>query len=349
MLMCAGCGGAAPAPSAPLSALAAKPSAGQARADTGQKAEQSQVKVAFGTVSGGVTFVSVGAAEGLFSPYGLTVMPFYAQGPAAMAALVSGEAQFSMSEAVAAFAGISGGARAKMIGAWDRVNPYAIAARSTINTPADLKGKTIMIGKAGDPADVSARLGLRSVSLTLGTDVQAIEGGNTPQRIAALSSGQVDAAIVDADNFTSVTRGDRNMHILVNMKEKRIPWLTSATVVTDDYARANPNTVFAYMRGLIAATRFYADDVNKQESLKVLAKDLKANPSDPVVESNYDAYRKRLFVDPTPDAASAQIILDALKSIEPARYASVMPDQVIDPSWGQALRASGYLQSMGIN
>lgn len=248
MVGCAGCAsGAVPAAGSANGSLRGSVAGAPATDDSGQKAERDHVNVAFGTVSGGLAFLSVAVAEGLFKPYGLTVSPTYAQGLASMTSLLAGESQFAMTEAVGTFTSVTGGAHVKLIGAWDRFNPYGIAVRSNIGSAADLKSKSIMIGKVGDPSDVSARLGLKSLGLTLGTDVQAVEGGNTPQRIAALSSGQVAAAIVDADNFSNVTKNDPNVKLLVSLKDQKIPWLTSSTVVADEFAKANPGTVFAFM------------------------------------------------------------------------------------------------------
>jgi len=80
--------------------------------------------------------------------------------------------------------------------------------------------------------------------------------------------------------------------------------------------------------------------------LAILGRYLKAKPDDPAVESNYSFYHNRLAHDPYPDKDGADTALDALKSIDPARYANVSSDAILDGSFMTTIRNSGFLKTV---
>jgi NitT/TauT family transport system substrate-binding protein len=330
-LLLAGCGGVIASPNA----APAKPSAAP---------ERSEVSSAYGTTSGSSAPLWIAADKGFFKKYGLTVNVTYAASNAVTTGLISGEVQIGHGDGPSALGAYVSGANLKVIATMNKSNPYAIVARPDIKVPADLKGKSLALAKPGDTSDISARIALKPYGVQVGTDVTALSVGNSAPRLAALLSGQVAAAILsEAFVDQAVAQG---MHVLVSLEQAKIPYIAAAIEVMDSFGKSSPNTVVAYLKGIIEGEKFYSDEANKSEVLAILGRYLKAKPDDPAVESNYSFYHNRLAHDPYPDKDGADTALDALKSIDPARYANVSSDAILDGSFMTTIRNSGFLKTV---
>jgi NitT/TauT family transport system substrate-binding protein len=318
VILLAACGGTAA--NAPASAAAIG------------KPETAHIKMVYATASGEDTFVTLAASNGFFQKYGLTADVQYAQSSTAMAALTSGEAQMAMSDGVSAVEGIAAGTPYKIIAYFDKTSPYMIASLPAVASFADVKGKTVAIGKVGDTSDVSMRIGIKSSGLTPGKDFNVLQVGNSPARWAALSSKQVAAAILDEDAYRKQAEAE-GMHVLASLHGENLPYVASALLLTSSFAKDNPNTVLATLRGLIDATAYMADPKNRADVMAVMGKQLRTNPDETRLAAIYDAYHSRPAKNPYPDKAGMETILAALKGEDATRYGSITSDQVIDGSF----------------
>lgn len=337
--------GAPAAPAAPTPALPARAvPTPQPAAPTAQPPERAQLRVTYGSVSGSMTPLWLAVDQGLFQKYGLSVDVDYAESNAGVAAVVSGESQVNVNEGVSVIRAIAAGAPLKIVAYFNKRNPYAVVARPEIATPADLRGKTIALLRPGDTTDVSARIGLKPYGLRLGEDVQPLQVGNSPTRLSALLTGQVAAALL-AEAFVdqAVAQG---MRVLISLEKEDRPYLSTVVLMPTEFGRANPNTVQAFLKTMIEATKFYADPANRAEVLPLMARQLKLDPSDPTVADAYEYFHVRLRHDPTPDRDGAEAILDALRGIDPAVYQTLTVDDVFDSSYMNTLVASGFVQAV---
>lgn len=301
------------------------------------KPEKDHIKLVYATASGEQTFLQLASDKGLFQKYGVTVQIDYAQGNTGIASMTSGEAQMDMADGVTAIEGQVAGDALKVIAVFDKESPYMLAAQSDINSVADLKGKAVAVGKIGDTSDVSMRIGIKDSGLIAGKDFTILQVGNSPARWAALSSKQVPAALLDSDAYTKLAQ-DAGMHILVDLHKQRLPYVASALVLKESFAKDNPNTVLATLRGLMDGVAYFADEKNKPEVMPVMAKLLRADANDAQLAQIYDAYHNRPAADPTPNRDGVDAVIKALKDIDPQRYGSVTSDQVTDSSFMAKLR-----------
>lgn len=69
-------------------------------------------------------------------------------------------------------------------------------ARDPVRTWGDLRGRTVAIGGHGTLSDVLTRYVLRRRGLDPARDVQLLQVGSSPGRLAALRAGRVDAALL---------------------------------------------------------------------------------------------------------------------------------------------------------
>jgi len=300
--------------------------------------ERDHVRFVYGSTAGVHAPLPIAVAQNLFQKYGLTATAEFAESNTGIAALISGDAQLDLGDGVTTVQAIASGSPLKIVAYIDKENPYAIVGRPDISSPSDLKGKTVAIGKVGDTSDISLRVGLTPYGVTVGQDVNVLQVGNSPSRWAALVSGQVAASILDESTFKQQALS-QGMHILVSLRDQRIPYANASLVVTESFAKENPKTVTAALKGLVDGTRFFADENNRAASMAVVAKDLKLGPDDPQVAAAYESFHTHLSTDAFPDKAGVETILQALTAIDPARYGSISSDKVIDASFATALRS----------
>jgi NitT/TauT family transport system substrate-binding protein len=362
-LVAAGCGGGqasrpaapavAPAATAALPAGAAATSASapagaaapaSAAPQTFPKPERDEVKIIYGSVTGSMTPLWLAEEKGLFERQGLHVDVQHAESTVGVAAIVAGDAHININEGVTVTRAVAGGVPLRIIAYFNKMNPYAVVARPEIRTPADLRGKAIALLRPADTTDISARMALKPYGIVVGEDVQPLQSGNSPSRLATLLTGQVAAALLsEAFVDRAVAEG---MHLLVSLEKEKLPYISTGTIIRDEFGKANPNTVMAFLRAMIEGTRMFNDPANREEVLPVMAKQIKRDPTDPAVLEAYDFYYDRLAKNPYPDREGAETLLDALRSIDPALYGSMTPEQILDPSYMSAIQASGFIDQV---
>jgi len=315
------CGGTAAPAASPSSGLAAP--------------EINHIKITYATLAGTEAFARVAADKGLFQKYGLTADVSYAETTTSIASLTSGEVQFSINGGPDIMPAIASGAHLKLLATLHKANPYAIVTRPDITQTDDLRGKTVAIAKLGDTSDVALRMGLKVIGLQANKDVKLLQVGGSPARLAALTSQQVQGAILDT-GFRKLAEG-QGLHVLFDMAQ--IPFAGVAVSAQESFIKANPNTTLAALQGLLDGLKYFTDEKNKPEMLAAIAKDAKLDPNDPQLTEVWDSVRAR-GVDAYPDKQGVQSIVDAEKDIDPGHYGSLTADAIIDPSFAAKLRAS---------
>jgi ABC-type nitrate/sulfonate/bicarbonate transport system substrate-binding protein len=180
-------------------------------------------------------------------------------------------------------------------------------------------------------------MALKPYGLDATKDLKLLQVGNSPDRWAALSSHQVQAAIIDEDSFVKQAES-QGFKVLISLK--KTPYAATVLAAQDAFLKQNPNTTLAALRGLSDSVRFFNDDRNKADVMAVIGRELRLPVSDPQVEASWEAIHARLDPDPYPDKQGVQVVLDALKDVDAGRYSALTADQLIDASFAEKLRAS---------
>lgn len=322
------------------SSPAASPASARSTASTGENLPH--VTILYGTLTGAFAFVRMAADNGFLQQNGVAGDVEYVESATSIGALVSGQVQFILGGMPDMMQAVVGGAPLKMIAYNNPVNPYSIVSVADVKQVSDLKGKTVAIAKRGDTTEISLRMALQGTGIDVDKDINMLEVGNSPARWAALTSHQVDAAVEDQAVYGSQAQA-QGLNILVNLNERHIPYTSGGVVVNDTWAKANPSTVLATLKGLIQAGRYYEDPQNRDASMAIIAQDLNASPDDPAVAQAYEAEHQLLPMG-FPSRATAVSILQALQQIDPSRFSAMAPDQFIDASYMTTLRDQGFLQ-----
>jgi ABC-type nitrate/sulfonate/bicarbonate transport system substrate-binding protein len=176
---------------------------------------------------------------------------------------------------------------------------------SPINTPADVKGKTVAISTTGSLTEwLTKRL---SVHEGWGPDgIKAIALGAGAAMNGALFTHQIDAMMT----------GTENSYLLVYKKQARVvtgmesfapDFMTHVLFARKDLIASNPDAVKRFLQGFFASIRFAK--ANREETIRVLAPILNEPPE--VLGLIYDHEKSILIDDGHIDPKAVEVIKDS--------------------------------------
>jgi len=162
---------------------------------------------------------------------------------------------------------------------------HVLVAKPEVKSLVDLRRKVIGFAGYGDSTEFMLRAMLRQAGLELEKDVQAFQVSGSGQRLQALLTGKLDAAIVPPPfNFEAESKGFVRLITAADVFETSV----SGLAVHVDTLRDKPAQVKRMLRALLKAQNFIRS--NKPESVRVIAEWLKLEPR--IAQASYDIYVK---------------------------------------------------------
>src|SRR5262249_25339837 len=140
--------------------------------------------------------IYVAEAKGLFKDEGLENETIVIGGPAAIAALVSGNVDFSGAGGSGLRAAAKGAELKAIFYQTEKVTWYFVVHPS-IKSVADLKGKKVAVGLIGDSEDRFSTMFVENNGLSAKDITRIPMGTSSGARIAAIKSGSLQAAVLD--------------------------------------------------------------------------------------------------------------------------------------------------------
>lgn len=204
-----------------------------------------------------LNYLSIFTAEarGFFKDEGLENETIVIGGPAGIAALISGDLDFSGAGGSGLRAAIKGAPLKAILYQTEKPTWYLVVHPS-ITQVADLKGKRIGVALIGDSEDRFITLFIERHGLTA-KDVTRISLGTAPgDKILAMKSGGVSAVVLDpAATVVAEKEGLRNFAYLGDI----FPLPFQGYVTTDRKIAENPAQVKRWARAMIRALLFLRD------------------------------------------------------------------------------------------
>jgi ABC-type nitrate/sulfonate/bicarbonate transport system substrate-binding protein len=185
---------------------------------------------------------------------------------------------------------------------------------------------------------IASQVALRKLGLNPDKDVTMLQVGGSPQRLAALQSGAVQAAALD---FMSGLRLSKLGYTVLSQVSLNYPYLGLET--PGRFLRENPAAVEAFLKAFVEATARFKR--NRNEGIKALARYMKSNETD-VLNKAYDFISTEFYAENLePDSKSFQELLDELSEREPlAKKATIA--QVFDLTIMHKLEKEGFFKSV---
>jgi NitT/TauT family transport system substrate-binding protein len=292
-------------------------------------------------VSGSQAVAWVTKEAGYFERNGVDVDLVYLAGsPTAAAALVGGRVEFVQMAGPAVVAADAQGAHLVMVMGFVNQPLFVMMTTPDIQSPEQLKGKTVAVTKAGSSDDFMLREALAHWGLKPDIDVKITGVGSVTAQIAAMDKRLVQGIVVDPPN--DLLAQQAGARLLARVSDLGIAYQAAGLVTTREYIRSHADVVARVVRAMTEGV--HRIKINRAFSEEVMAKYLR-NSNPLVVDASYSAYVDVFQRVPVPSRAGlAEILKEGLNSglIKNPVDVSTM----LDTSFVDKLQASGFIQQL---
>jgi NitT/TauT family transport system substrate-binding protein len=278
--------------------------------------------------------------SGIFRKNGLDVQIVYFRGGTITTmALIARETPISQVSGPPILSAGLKGADAAMIAGGNVVAEYWLMSKPEIKTAEQLKGGSVAISTFGGLADSMARIALQRLGLNPVKDVTLVQIGTIPERLSALDSGKVRAAMLSApDNFRAQKRG------LFTLMAVRLPYQGIGVGTTRTFTRENPDVIRRYIKSQIEAVHRLKTD--REAGITVLAKYLGLQDRE-ILEKAYDNGITDEILPPKqyPTLEGIKKILEPLAETDPKAKAA-KPEEFVDMRFVKELDEGGFIDEL---
>lgn len=239
-----------------------------------------------------LNYLSVPVAEvkGYFRDQGLENQTIVIPGSTAIAALVSGNVDFSGAGGTGMRAALRGAPIKAVMFQTEKVTWYLLAAPE-IQKISDLRGKRIAVGTIGDTQDALITMLVEREGVS-GRDLSrvAMPARNTTNTILSLKTGAFSAAVVNADeSLLGEKEGLRTLAFVGDL----FPYPFQGFVATDKMIAERPNDVKRWLRPMVRALIFIRE--RPEEAADIAMKKIPmGNMSRPLVIEGIRRFAKSL-------------------------------------------------------
>ncbi len=275
--------------------------------------------------------------NGLWRKHGIDVRTIYLSSGSLMAqTLSSGDIGIAGFDTPAMLSLALAGHSLKVIAVpINRLEPFFVV-RSSIKTPADLKGKKITISRFGSGSDIMTRVALRYWKLDPDRDVSFFQSGNTPTRTAALIAGHMDGALVSSTGVAKIV-ATGCCRVLADLSELPLEFANYGVVVSGTLLKNQRDNVKRFLQALIEGIYTFK---TKPDTARAV---LRESSGDADVTALYERLSKSFRDFPSPETRGIQNVIDSLP-MPKARGAKA--EDFIDGSLMEEIRKSGFVDKL---
>ena len=277
---------------------------------------------------------------GLFKKYDLDFrLVFISSSPVATAATLSGDAEIGVTGAIGNVrAFVQGSTDLVFIAGMKNILTHNLLGKADIRRPEDLRAKKVGVGRFGGNTHYFVIQALKRLGMDAAKDIQQIQTGGSPETVAALVGGNVDAAaIVAPGDFVAASKGFR---YVINGPEMRIPYGATAVVTLRSLITKRGPAIGRFMRAMAEASKILHND--RPFVYKVLGKYMRLTDTkvlDASYQSEIPAMEQRLEI----HDAALQASLDEIAPLD-ARAKAIKPAEMIDRRYLVELEKAGLFK-----
>ena len=244
--------------------------------------------------------------------------------PVATAALVAGELDFTVGGAESSVVAALRGTDIRLIGLYQTRFEYQLIGSRDIRTPQDLKGRVIGVSRIGSNSHFATKQVLSRLGVDPDADVTIFQVGNTPERVAALQSGAIQAALMSPDVVAPLVQAGHPS--LADMSKMDIQYPFQAVATTQGLLERRPEVAEAFLRAIYRGIKLFRDE--PEAAQRVLA-DRAPETDRAVLRALWETYRDAFATDLTPEPRVFAVLLDELARTDPSAQ-GVAPEQFLD-------------------
>jgi NitT/TauT family transport system substrate-binding protein len=314
-------------------ALAAVPLLGACGSDSAATGEGGRAGWRSGTISPTIPdgFTLMCDKKGYLTEAGLDVEFTTANGAELVRAAVGSRLDVILLAPGTGFAAKETGAELRLVGVpWNKVRDF-LFAKKEISDPSDLEGKRIAIQAPNTSSALLVDRVLDEYGIDKGS-VSLVQSGGDPERMAALLSGQVDAAIGGVENLPVIEK-DSNFTTVVTLADIVPDVLGSGWFATSSVIEERPDDLTKVLTAYTRGMRYALDNLDEATALAM--ERLKSASSDePTVAEAIKAHRDLKIINPDLGWTDRQVEATQEMNVAiGAQKAVIQPGDVTDRSF----------------
>jgi ABC-type nitrate/sulfonate/bicarbonate transport system substrate-binding protein len=260
-----------------------------------------KVTINYPTRSGASWPLFIAKEGGYYQKYGLDASLVFANHPAGVAMVISGEAQMSSYSLESAMQASARDSSLVMVGNSLNKAVFALIAGKEFKSVKELKGKRIAVSQIGDPPYNYGIALLRKFGMS-SRDVQWVPiGTDVNGRVAALESGRVDATLLTAPAYFKLE--SMGYKTLANLTDYDDIFASTMYLMKKSTVAANPALPETLIKAHAEAIkRFYDDKAFAVQAYRVYDPQSRED-----VERFYDIYKAGNLFERVPYVLSAAV------------------------------------------
>jgi ABC-type nitrate/sulfonate/bicarbonate transport system substrate-binding protein len=283
----------------------------------------------------------IASEAGLFKKYNLDFdLVFIASSPSVTAAMLSGDAEVSLGGGegpIRAF--VQGANDFVFVAGFKNVLTHSIVGRAEIKRPADLKGKKVGINRIGSNPHYFAVQALRRAGIEPSV-VNLIQSGGSPETLAALLSGNLDAASLNPPaDAQAIARG---LHYVIYGPDLKLPYAATVFFTRRSLIVKRPQVIGEFLRAMAEAGKIVHAD--KEFVYKVLGKYLRLTDRK-ILDAAYNGEVKVLEKNLELNNEGLQSILDEVARVDP-RAKKFKAEDLVDRRFLDEMKSSGFFDKL---
>jgi NitT/TauT family transport system substrate-binding protein len=275
---------------------------------------------------------------GLFAKNGLDVTVIRAQAAVSTMALIAGEVAFIQAAAPAVLQSNLGGSGALYVAGGYTGLDYWLVGHPGIKSAEQLKGAIIGAAGLSGGSFTATQLAVRKLGLNPAKDVSIVAVGGTPERLAALRTGRVQATSLNPPTIFAAEK--EGFRILADVSA--LPFQNVAPVTTRRFIKEHPDVVRRYVKSQVEAVHLMKRD--RRTGLRVFMQLMGGFKDTAVLEKSYDVSvtDDKLPRNQFPSLEGIKAVLDTLGD----RGKDARPADFVDLRFVKELDDAGFISAL---
>jgi NitT/TauT family transport system substrate-binding protein len=251
-------------------------------------------------------------------------MPYISSAQQTVAAMLSGEVDLSLNGGTGIVEPTLNGADIVTFHGLKNQLAGRIMARPDITSLDELRGKTVGMTRRGGNSHYMGIVALSKFGLDPERDITFVAAGGSPETVAALSGGAIDAAaMISPADFEAERRGFRE---LLDVTPMNIPYPALQSTARRSVLAAKEEAIWRYTQAMADAVQLYKND--KDRALRVIGEYARVDDR-AALDKTYEIEKAIMADDLRPSVAAIQATMNEVAANDP-RVLDTRPEDYID-------------------
>jgi NitT/TauT family transport system substrate-binding protein len=301
-----------------------------------------KLRVVYSAIGSSQSPLWIAHEAGIFKKHGLDVDLLYVAGGSRAAQVVlAGEAPVAMFNGASVISANLAGADLVNLASGMNVLPFLLVVGPGVKQIEDLRGKKVAITRFASATDFALRFAAEKWPIKPDKDFTVLQLGGQPEMMAALKSGAVQGAMLNAE-FAILARRD-GYRELVDVAALGLTFPGSGLNSSRTFIRNRRDVMLRVLRAYVDSIHYGI--TQKKFAVGVLGKYLKSQDV-PFLEAVHEMYLGKYIPKiPYPSVESMKRALDDIAERD-GRAKSARAEQFIDASLMQELDKEGFIKQL---